>query len=375
MNMLRNFYYRLVSVKIDRSELEKYREKFSYEQLNENAKVIPILMIILEIVELFFVLCPFVLASIKKISMIFIITNGLLILVDVYLKQKPRQKRFKLNVFFQHSVFINFIALSIALNVVTMNSLDFIHVYIVTLMFISIALYIPVISLTLLTIISAFIQILFILNLQLDAMAQFHQVSNIIVFVSIAWYLGIISNQKKIELWINHQNQVEINQRLEDSNKRDSMTRFYNHESILIKLERLIKQASADQSVFSVLMIDIDDFKHINDHFGHLEGDRVLLEVAKSIRKCVRDIDFIGRYGGEEFLILFPQTDLKAARIVCERIRTVIESLVFDHTRLTISGGLVEFQQQSADELLSQVDLCLYLAKRSGKNKIIDTLD
>ena len=124
MNALRNFYYRLVSVKIDRIELEKYREKFSCEQLNENAKVLTILMIILEGVELFFVLCPFVLTSVKKISMIFLITNGLLILVDLYLKQKPRADRFNLNVFFQHNVFINFIALSIALNVVTMNSLD-----------------------------------------------------------------------------------------------------------------------------------------------------------------------------------------------------------------------------------------------------------
>ena len=122
-----------------------------------------------------------------------------------------------------------------------------------------------------------------------------------------------------------------------------------------------------------VALLDIDKFKEINDNFGHLVGDLVLKRIAEAIKTSIRENDDVGRYGGEEFLLLFDTDDLDSARAAAERIRTNIEQLRWDipEIAVTVSIGLVHSKKIIGDQLLSEADLRLYTAKSSGRNKVI----
>jgi diguanylate cyclase (GGDEF)-like protein len=114
--------------------------------------------------------------------------------------------------------------------------------------------------------------------------------------------------------------------------------------------------------------VDIDNFKKYNDTLGHLEGDKILKQVAKILTTQVRKIDSVGRYGGEEFLIILPETNIQDAKEISERLKNSIQK----ETVVTISIGLVSNTAvgSTVEDLLSQADKALYLAKKNGRNRI-----
>ena len=125
-------------------------------------------------------------------------------------------------------------------------------------------------------------------------------------------------------------------------------------------------------------MLDIDDFKQINDTFGHPQGDVVLVEVARVLRELSRDIDEPARYGGEELAVILPQTDLGGAELLAERMRTAIEELRIkrgsagDPLTVTASFGVASLPSCAPDKetLIAEADAALYRAKRAGKNRV-----
>lgn len=176
-----------------------------------------------------------------------------------------------------------------------------------------------------------------------------------------------ISHQKNLEQML-----VKQNEELEELAFKDGLTGLFNHRVIIEKLLFDVNRGKRYGIEISVAMLDIDDFKKVNDIYGHLKGDEVIRAVADTIRKNIRIIDMAGRYGGEEYLIIMPETDLKNAYIVLERIRKDVEALSFEEgIKITISVGLADYQGQSGDELIHEADLKLLEAKRSGKNRII----
>jgi diguanylate cyclase (GGDEF)-like protein len=119
------------------------------------------------------------------------------------------------------------------------------------------------------------------------------------------------------------------------------------------------------------MMIDVDFFKHINDTYGHLCGDKVLIDISSFLMDNLRKTDFIGRYGGEEFIIIFPHTKIQEAERIAEDIRRGIEALqIDDDIKVTISGGLYENKTKIKHLALQNVDKLLYLAKERGRNRI-----
>jgi diguanylate cyclase (GGDEF)-like protein len=129
---------------------------------------------------------------------------------------------------------------------------------------------------------------------------------------------------------------------------------------------------------YSLLMVDIDHFKKINDVYGHPVGDTVLRELAALFREFFRNTDFPARYGGEEFIVLLPDTGKTDAHLVSERLRAAVERRVFaapsPSLRATISVGLVEFDPDavvSEKEIIARADACLYAAKREGRNRVV----
>jgi len=165
---------------------------------------------------------------------------------------------------------------------------------------------------------------------------------------------------------------MEASLKLKEMAITDGLTQLYNHKHSYYKLEEEITRASRYGNRLSIIMFDIDHFKDINDAHGHQTGDKTLVTVSQVIKNNLRDIDHVGRYGGEEFIVILPQTGLGNAYITAERIRRAIESARFEkaNIKITISGGVVEFQDENALTLIGKADELLFKAKQKGRNTI-----
>ncbi len=157
----------------------------------------------------------------------------------------------------------------------------------------------------------------------------------------------------------------------------DGLTGVFNRRHIMYLLQTEIERAKRHLVPLTVMMIDIDHFKKINDTFGHQFGDRVLVNVTGMIKRKIRNIDMIGRYGGEEFLVIFPNTDLKNALAIGERIResmTLLKSSKHGFS-VSISAGVQTWKDHDAEGLIKETDGLLYTAKNKGRNRIESTLN
>ncbi len=157
----------------------------------------------------------------------------------------------------------------------------------------------------------------------------------------------------------------------------DMMTKLKIHHFFQTLIVEELERAVRLERPLCIIMADIDDFKKLNDTYGHLAGDMVLINVARVIKESVRQIDVASRYGGEEFAIILPSTEIHEALIVAERVRECIEStsVVHDSTELkvTISIGVTQYdpaRDKSKTSLIERADKALYLSKRNGKNMV-----
>jgi diguanylate cyclase (GGDEF)-like protein len=149
--------------------------------------------------------------------------------------------------------------------------------------------------------------------------------------------------------------------------RTDPLTGVSNRKALDESLANLLAMLKRYETPFALAIFDIDHFKHINDSFGHLHGDRVLKQVATLIDNCIRETDVVARFGGEEFVVLLPGTDLPGACVFSERLRVSIEKLA----RVTISGGVaVARPDDEAKTLLTRADEALYAAKADGRNTV-----
>jgi len=154
---------------------------------------------------------------------------------------------------------------------------------------------------------------------------------------------------------------------------RDSMTGLYNHQYIVSNLEEEIDRSGRYQIPLSIIVLDVDNFKKVNDTYGHVMGDSVLKKVSKTIKSECRTIDKIGRYGGDEFLIVLPETCLDKAVVLARRLLESVESLALDETgKVTISLGIAQWKnEENASSFIERADDNLYEAKRAGRNRFI----
>jgi diguanylate cyclase (GGDEF)-like protein len=159
---------------------------------------------------------------------------------------------------------------------------------------------------------------------------------------------------------------------LEHLATHDSLTGALNRRALIEACALELARCRRNQQVMSVLLIDLDHFKAVNDTHGHLVGDRVLVDFADRVRSLLRAPDRLGRFGGEEFVVLLPETSLDKARVVAERIRRDIEQADGDLPRRTVSIGVtVSFPDDpDLDGLLARADAALYQAKDGGRNRV-----
>jgi diguanylate cyclase (GGDEF)-like protein/PAS domain S-box-containing protein len=169
---------------------------------------------------------------------------------------------------------------------------------------------------------------------------------------------------------------ASFQKKLMDLNVRDSLTGIYNRRFMENKLREEFMRSRRYSGDFSIIMLDIDHFKTVNDTYGHQCGDFILKSLSSRISSLIRNVDYFARYGGEEFCCMLPETPLKSAIIVAERFRTAIMELdnVYDGTsiKITISLGVAGMDNsiKTPEELVQRADEALYRAKRNGRNLV-----
>lgn len=186
-----------------------------------------------------------------------------------------------------------------------------------------------------------------------------------------------LSDNRKIQLEQEVKNRTkeleEANAKLLKLATTDALTKLSNRAKIDDELSIKNDNFRRYERVFSVIMMDIDFFKRVNDEHGHLIGDYILKTIGNILSENTRSMDVAGRWGGEEFLIICSETDAEGAYALAEKIRTTIEAYPFDHIgRKTASFGVAQISEElSLDALLKQADDCLYEAKNEGRNKTV----
>jgi len=195
-------------------------------------------------------------------------------------------------------------------------------------------------------------------------------------------YIQIIESTKaelsklSVEMIKNYVNQDKEIKTLKQQVIRDSMTQLYNHQHFRQLLQNELARAMRYKKPLSLLFGDIDNFKAINDTYGHLAGDLTIKALATKLRIETRNSDHAARYGGEEFAIILTETTIEGAKVIAERLRSEIESMDITYgdksISITLSFGIADLtdnNQADIDELISRADKALYQAKEQGKNR------
>jgi two-component system cell cycle response regulator len=185
-------------------------------------------------------------------------------------------------------------------------------------------------------------------------------------------FLGQVANQAYIVM-----ENARLFERVRNLSIRDSLTDLYNHRHVMELVSVEFSRVGRYQQAFSLLMIDVDDFKKVNDEYGHPAGDAVLTELARIIKETVRTVDVVGRYGGEEFVAVLPHTPHDEALETAERIRLRIHDHVFPggerKVHVTVSVGVASYPSAKVDSpstLIREADQALYRAKEAGRDRV-----
>jgi len=170
---------------------------------------------------------------------------------------------------------------------------------------------------------------------------------------------------------------MRLVRRLEHLSHHDGLTGLLNRRAVESMLDREVQRLQRFGQPFTLLLIDIDHFKRINDRLGHAAGDAVLAAVAAALKEEARELDRVARFGGEEFCVVLPHTDREGALHAAERLRSAVERLRVpwgdDLVTVTISTGLAcaDEQNETLSMLLKRADMALYEAKAAGRNRVV----
>jgi diguanylate cyclase (GGDEF)-like protein len=177
-----------------------------------------------------------------------------------------------------------------------------------------------------------------------------------------------------IRYTLNDDIEEKYHSKLYDFATTDALTGLNNKRFIMNEIKNQIRISKRNKRKLSLMIIDIDDFKKLNDTYGHIAGDLFLKKTAFNLNQLLREQDIAGRFGGEEFIILLPETGIDGAVVLAERIRKSIEvsEILFEKKSIktTISIGIAEFNNEKPGELVNNADKELYKAKNSGKNRV-----
>lgn len=192
------------------------------------------------------------------------------------------------------------------------------------------------------------------------------------------WYINIGDRKRLITFIRDITERKKMENRLKLLSIKDDLTGIYNRRYMIDQLAVMVEKLKRDEACFfSVALLDLDNFKEINDIYGHIFGDSVLSRFAEILSSGLRKIDIAGRYGGDEFLVLMPRTSGKYSCKVINRLRANVKSITLDkNVKISFSAGIVELNQQNiigkdVKEILNWADIPMYQAKEKGKDRLV----
>ncbi len=184
--------------------------------------------------------------------------------------------------------------------------------------------------------------------------------------------------KEKIEIQLRKITELEDElERAKSEAKQDPLTKLLNKKSFERILQEYINLYKKQGKIFSLVLLDLDNFKNINDTYGHIVGDEVLKHVANLLKQYLRDKDVIARIGGEEFAVLLPDVDITIAFKIADRLRAILENRIImidkKPIKITASFGIIEINDSvnTPKDIIQMVDIALYRAKKEGKNRVI----
>lgn len=169
----------------------------------------------------------------------------------------------------------------------------------------------------------------------------------------------------------------DLQAQADSASNRDLLTGLYSRRYVMERLRQMYQHAKRYNSIFAIALLDIDHCKRINDTYGHDAGDGVIVRLAQQMLRTFRETDLCARFGGEEFMVLMPETDVDSALITLDRLRQQISELKWQHIKrpVTVSGGIVELQPNtSVEQLIFLADQRLHTAKTAGRNQVCGNL-
>ncbi len=279
--------------------------------------------------------------------------------------------RFKLK-FISYMYLVGLIIFGAFLVYTTRSHTDLLHIFLMMVLTAGALFYIPPKESLLIIVLPSILFIfgLVFFNYNADHIRVF--ATNTLIFIFIVYILSanlFILKIKDLHL----QKELSLaNDRLEQMTKIDQMTGLYTHTAIRNILSEEVERAKRYCKPLSIVLIDIDNFKDLNDRQGHLFGDTVIKELSVFIKNNIRANDYAGRYGGDEFVIILPSADISGAENLYHRTCDALHDCKLLHSeKVTISAGIALYQYQSVNDFINVADNCLYAAKRSGKARYI----
>lgn len=366
MITLKSFASRLI-IRIPRED----REEFILEMLRENLARLSGVSILLFFVELALYSFQENYYQSGYVNVGFLLSSLVLIPAIWLMKRRVRKSTMALAFAVQYAYCLTVLALGLLLALAAQPQYDLIHMYLLTVMGVTVFINMrPWRCFAMLS--AAYLAFWFLLPVfQGDPVLLLTHRVNALIFNVISYIINHMMFSAKYTAYRGKKALSAKNEILQDLARRDAMTGLYNHEECISALERETLRAAETSLPMSLILIDIDDFKDINDTRGHLCGDEMIRRIAAALRASVRDTDTVGRYGGEEFMLILPGVALEGACALASRLSAAVQAAEVDGQRVTISGGICEYHGESLKALIGIVDKRLYLAKSRGKNHFV----
>lgn len=275
---------------------------------------------------------------------------------------------------------LTFIGLGSGLSLKGLMSTDLVHVFLMTIVAVSIFFIIPAFDHLILLLLAMIPYLLIYPHLLLHQEIRFVIMNNVIVFSILSWLVGRMVYTVTIRMFKDHEKLERQNRMLSDMARKDPMTGLLHHGALQELLWSTIRTVREEGSVFSIILFDIDNFKRINDTYGHLSGDTVIQELSHLSVECVGHEGVVGRYGGDEFLIILPETSMNRASMVAEALWAAISTMSIKEVSVpvTLSGGIISCRceselpvEQVATHVIKSADENLFRAKAGGKNQFV----
>lgn len=340
------------------SELKK---DFNDELLRKNYNKMSLVCVVFFLVELVIFILPERLFEYKIVILHILIVNVVSIPIIFYISHNFDKVNKFIALIIQDLYLFSLLILAMFMALKSQNTADFVHMYIMAKIAIASFIYLKYLNSLILFGTALFIFSFLLPYYQTNPDTAFIILANTVLFTILAFLLVHIRLKGKVASFLDKK-------LLEKIAQSDSMTQFYNHETAILMLSDEIKKVNSSAGMLSLIMIDIDNFKQVNDTYGHIQGDKIIKDVAAILRNQKREKDIIGRYGGDEFIIILPDTDINEA---CNTIKQIFYSLIRKKLPITLSAGVGQYEGEKVNEFVKKTDMKLLKAKQLGKNRFV----